>query len=129
MMNGIVLVCGSRGVFVNYKAVVKDFLTARMPYIFEIIEGCCSDSADQYAEEWAEQNHIPIKHFPANSGNYLKRNIEMVEACEVVVAFWDGYSYGTAHTIATAKLHNKPTQVILLRSESLKGKGKEKVIE
>ena len=77
-----------------------------------IIEGCCPDSADQYAEEWSKEYGIEIMHYPSTPGNFLKRNIEMVNECDEVVAFWDGFSYGTAHTIAQAVLNNKPVKVV-----------------
>ena len=78
----------------------------------EIIEGCCPDSADEYAENWVIKRGLKIHHFPSHSGNYLKRNIEMVDLADEVIAFWDGFSYGTCHTIATAVLKNKPVKII-----------------
>jgi hypothetical protein len=123
MMNSVFLVCGSRGKFQNYRELVRAMLDRYKITIFKIIEGCCPDSADQFAEEWAKENNITIKHFPANTGNYLKRNIEMVHACDIVLAFWDGFSYGTAHTIATAKLNRKEIFIIPLQApENLNGK-------
>ena len=77
-----------------------------------IIEGCCPDSADVYAEEWANKNNIEIQHHPSTSGNYLSRNVEMVKKATLVIAFWDGYSYGTAHTIANAVKRNIPVEII-----------------
>ena len=79
---------------------------------FEIVEGCCPDSADEYAENWAKYYEIKVHHFPSTSGNYLKRNIEMVEFADEVIAFWDNFSYGTCHTIATAVRLNKPVRII-----------------
>lgn len=76
-----------------------------------IIEGCCPDSADVWAEEWAKDNNIPIQHHPSHAGNYLKRNIEMVEKASLVIAFWDGYSYGTAHAISQAVMRKVPVVI------------------
>jgi hypothetical protein len=105
------LICGTRKK--DYKEVVFEKLTRR--YYDEramkskgsnwkpvIIEGCCPDSADEYAEEWAKENGCEIMHHPSTSGNYLKRNVEMIGKADLVIAFWDGFSYGTAHTIAFA---------------------------
>jgi hypothetical protein len=36
----------------------------------------------------------------------------MVEDCDEVLCFWDGFSYGTAHTVAQAVLHGKPVKII-----------------
>jgi len=82
---------------------------------FEIVEGCCPDSADTYAEKWAIENAIKVNHFPSKTGNYLKRNVEMVKLADTIIAFWDGWSYGTAHTIATAISLGKKVEVMLLK--------------
>ena len=68
----------------------------------QILEGCCPHSADQYAEEWAKENNIDDQHYPPEEGNYLKRNLEMLDDCTEVIAFFDGYSYGTSFVIANA---------------------------
>jgi len=121
-------VCGTRGTFDNYKEIVKKELSevfwnrkgvslASSDFKVQIIEGCCKMSADEYAEEWVNENkeYSEIKHFPSTSGNYLKRNIEMVRELnkyDLVLAFWNGYSYGTAHTIAWATKRGIPVKVI-----------------
>ncbi len=94
------------------RALVKDWKPSL------IIEGCCPNSADVHAEVWAKENEVEIKHFPSHSGNYLKRNIEMVDELsdkDLVIAFWDGFSYGTAHTIALATMKNIPVVVFNLK--------------
>ena len=105
------LVCGTRKK--GYEKIVYRELSA---YNFkgsaEIIEGCCPDSADEYAEKWAKETGIKVHHFPGNPGNYLKRNIEMVEMADAVLAFWDDFSYGTAHSIAHAVKKGIPVKVI-----------------
>jgi hypothetical protein len=68
-----------------------------------ILEGECPNSADIYAREWAEKKGIDVKPFPAKTGGHLRRNVKMInENPSDVFAFWNGYSYGTAHTIARA---------------------------
>jgi hypothetical protein len=115
------LVCGTRGK--GFKPeLIKERLNSRHSCDYSlnpsgsemewvIIEGCCPDSPDVIAEEWAREHNVEVKHYPANSGNYLKRNIEMVDDCTMVFAFWDGFSYGTAHTIATAVMKKKPVAI------------------
>ena len=124
-----ILVCGTRGTFDNYKEIVKKKLSdlywnergmsaQGSDFKFIIIEGCCEMSADVYAEEWVKENNQEIKHFPSTSGNYLKRNIEMVKELEkgdYVLAFWNGFSYGTAHTIATAVKRGISVLIVNLR--------------
>ena len=129
------LVCGTRvqnKVYSNaYKEIVfkeldemlrmERYMKRNIPD--SIIEGCCPDSADQYAEDWATINGIKIQHHPSTSGNYLRRNIEMVKKASLVIAFWDGFSYGTAHTIATAIMYNKPVIVTFLDMKKVKVNG------
>jgi len=127
------LICGTQIKNKSYKRVVFKILDKQVwneRFIYKdwkpesIIEGCCQDSADSYAEEWAIKEGINIQHFPSTSGNYLKRNIEMVRKLtrnDLVIAFWDGFSYGTAHTIANATARKIPVMVIFLKDfENLK---------
>lgn len=112
------LICGSRKK--NYKELVfkeldKLLSDTILPGKIEIIEGCCPNSADVYAEEWAKKNDISIHHHPAVQGGYLKRNIEMVNKSDLVIAFWDGFSYGTSHTISHAVLNNKKIIIIPIK--------------
>jgi hypothetical protein len=96
------LVCGTRNkIYKEHVFGVLEILTQKQkPDV--IIEGCCPNSADAYAEEWANKNNVPLDHYPSTEGNYLKRNLEMIEKCDGVIAFWDGYSYGTCFVIAHA---------------------------
>lgn len=115
------LVCGSRNK--SYKELVfkeLDIILASHREFYGadwkpecIIEGCCPDSADVYSEEWAEKNEITLECHPASKGNYLKRNIKMIQSNpSEVIAFWNGFSYGTAHTIAQAILNSKSVTLI-----------------
>lgn len=100
------LICGSRGFEVKHEDISN--VLAKFDWTtLEIIEGCCKNSADEVAENWASENKIEVYHYPAKAGSHLKRNIQMVDRCDAVLAFWDGYSYGTAHTIAQAILKGK----------------------
>ena len=126
------LVCGTRKwgyadlVFDGLNKIVSD-KQAFMPQGVEefkpdsIIEGCCPDSADEYAEQWAINNGILLSHHPSISGNYLKRNIEMVKKADFVIAFWDGRSYGTAQTIAQATMRRIPIKVIFINARKQVG--------
>jgi len=124
-----VLVCGSRkslkaryavvvsNILAELRYHIKDYLPNSaypdiIPLSIDFIHGDCKNSADEFADEWCALNNVPVKSYPSTKGNYLKRNIEMVKACDIVLAFWDGFSYGTAHTIAQAVLHKKDIIVI-----------------
>lgn len=84
--------------------------------VVEIISGGAK-GADIFAECYAKDNNIPFKLFKPKwnqYGNYagLKRNIEMVLEGDKVLAFWDGKSKGTKHTIKKAILHDKLLKII-----------------
>lgn len=104
------LVCGTQMKF-DYSKQVKDELdklfskltpSVRQEYPLHLIHGGCPDSADVYAQAWAASKNIPITRYSSNAGHYLKRNIEMVKDADYVLAFYDGFSYGTAHTVINA---------------------------
>ena len=42
----------------------------------------------------------------------FRRNQQIVDACDMVLAFWDGKSRGTADTILKARIAKKPTFII-----------------
>jgi hypothetical protein len=123
------LVCGSR-MKTHYKDVVFKELDSCIEIFKDkekgkpevIITGACPNSADEYAEEWAKNNGVRIMSFPSTAGNYLMRNIEMINTLNanngVVFAFWDQYSHGTCHTIAHAMRKKIPVIIIDIKEET-----------
>ena len=72
---------------------------------------------DTWAAEAAKARGLEVQIFPAMWGAYGKRagfmrNKQIVEAADGVVAFWDGQSKGTQHTISLAKEAGKPVRII-----------------
>jgi len=73
----------------------------------EIVSGT-ANGADKLGEKYANDNGFSIKQFPADwkkfgkSAGY-KRNAEMAEYGDALIAFWDGKSRGTKHMIDLAK--------------------------
>lgn len=59
---------------------------------------------DTFAEDWARAHSFQAIVFRADwhihgkSAGY-KRNVDIVNKADIVVAFWDGQSRGTAHSI------------------------------
>ncbi len=118
------LVTGSRKKYsTRYKSKVFDILTRTLVAHRKqlgkswkpecILHGNCSNSADEYADMWAKFYGIKVERHPASKGNYLKRNINMVKSdISEVFAFWDGFSYGTAHTISHSILQGLPVTII-----------------
>jgi hypothetical protein len=101
-------IVGSRN-FTNF-----EFLKQILQYhpCTQIISGGAK-GADTLAKQYAAENGIPIKEFLPNWDKYGKsagyrRNKQIVEACDELVAFWDGESKGTAHSIGIAEESGKP---------------------
>lgn len=91
-------------------------------YWFEfkaIISGGAS-GADSLAERYAIEHDIPFKKFVPNwrpGGVYdrsagFKRNKLIIDASDEIIAFWDGISKGTKHSIDLAAEVGKPCYII-----------------
>lgn len=110
----IAAIIGSRGFndYALFTKKLKDF------EITEVISGGAK-GADSLAEAWCIQNEIPITIILANWNKYGKaagfvRNKEIVEKSQVVIAFWDGFSKGTEHSINIARAMKKVVHIILV---------------
>lgn len=72
--------------------------------------------ADTLAEKYARENGIELIVYPANWALYgksagFRRNESIVAHADAVIAFWDGSSRGTLHTIELAKRAGVPVFV------------------
>jgi len=101
-------VVGSRD-FVDYK-----YLCEMLDWfeIKQIISGG-DKGANRLAKRYAEENTLDYKEFPAEWDRYGKsagyrRNVQIVESADEVVAFWNKTSRGTGHSIQIAKELGKP---------------------
>jgi hypothetical protein len=75
--------------------------------------------ADSLGERWAKENNIPTQIFYPDWNKYgksagFKRNVEIVDNCDAVVAFQINESKGTQHTINIATDKGKKIKVIKL---------------
>ena len=73
----------------------------------QIVSGCAK-GADLLGEDYAKVRHLSMVRFPADWNKHGKaagpiRNVQMAEFADVLIAFHDGNSKGTAHMIRTAK--------------------------
>ncbi len=74
--------------------------------VSKVISGTAR-GADQFGENWALRQGIPVDRYPADwdkhgkSAGY-KRNEKMATMAEALVAVWDGESRGTTHMINIA---------------------------
>ena len=84
----------------------------------EIISGGAK-GIDSCAKEYAQKNNIPLTEFLPDYHKYsraapLKRNIEIIDYADEVVAFWDGKSKGTKFVIKNCKMRNKKISVYII---------------
>jgi len=108
-----IAVVGSRK-FSNYN-LLKDTLEQE-PLISVIVSGGAK-GADQLSERYALEKQIPTQIFRPDWDQYGKqagfiRNKKIVEACDKLIAFWDGNSKGTSHSIYLARQFGKKVKVI-----------------
>ena len=73
--------------------------------------------ADSLGERWAIYWKIPIERYLPDWNKYGRaagfiRNQDIVDACDMVLAFWDGKSRGTQDTIAKAQKAKKSTFIV-----------------
>jgi predicted Rossmann fold nucleotide-binding protein DprA/Smf involved in DNA uptake len=89
-------------------------LETLQPLISEVISGGAA-GADTLGERWAEARGIPVRVFhPAqrNKNAFHHRNRLIVEACDALIAFWNGHSTGTRYTIDYARQLNRPVTIV-----------------
>lgn len=83
--------------------------------ITEVISGCAK-GADTHGEAFAATIGVPVVKFPADCNKHgksagIKRNIQMAEYADALIAIWDGDSRGTANMIQLAKNKGIPVFV------------------
>lgn len=120
-----VIVAGSRD-FCDYELLESklDKLLARYdPQDLTIV---CGEArgADSLGKRYAEEHGISVKSFPAEWERYgksagYKRNVQMAENADALVAFWDGKSRGTRHMIDIAIDHGLQVRIIRYKTELL----------
>lgn len=89
--------------------------------VSEIVSGG-AEGVDRMAEQVAEILGIPVRVFPPDYPRYgrqapLIRNEQIVDYADEVLAFWNGESRGTGHTIALCLKKNRPVRVITIPLE------------
>ena len=110
------LICGSRNfedfglLAMKLSAIVSQVKT---PVV--VVSGC-SRGADHMGEQWAKARGYEVEQYPADwsqgkSAGY-RRNQKMINTATHVVAFWDGVSKGTEHTINLAKSAGLPLRIV-----------------
>jgi len=111
-----VIIAGGRN-FNNYPELseVCDQIIAEEPEV-EIVSGTAK-GADELGEQYADKNGLAVKQFPAKWDRYgksagPKRNGEMVDYADTLIAFWDGKSKGTENLIGLAEAADLKVKVV-----------------
>jgi hypothetical protein len=105
-----VAIIGGRN-FDDYERLSQVITNLHVP-VKSIVSGGAK-GADRFAERYAEEKNIPITVFLPDWEKHGKaagmvRNVQIVENADFLVAFWDGESLGTKHSIDLAKRKKIP---------------------
>lgn len=118
-----VAVIGSRNVFGEDYKIIEKYIPKNAS---EIVSGGAR-GVDEMARRYAKQNNLLYKEFTppyelAMNKKYapLYRNKEIIDYADIVLAFWDGYSKGTAFSIEYSIKVGKPINVYILYLERKK---------
>ena len=108
-----IAVVGSRGLKVN------DLGRYLPSGVTEIVSGGAR-GIDTCAREYAEKNRIKLTEFLPQYEKYgrsapLKRNLQIIDYADLVLAFWDGKSKGTKYVIEQCKKQNKEIKIFFAK--------------
>lgn len=81
----------------------------------EIVSGGAK-GVDMCARTYAQRNGLILTEFLPEYNKFgraapLRRNLQIIDYADVVIAIWDGKSKGTAYVIEQCKKQNKPIKV------------------
>lgn len=101
-----------------YAWMIDTYLTQIDVDIDEIVSGGAK-GPDSWSQQWADDCYVPFILFSADWENLgksagFKRNAQIVEYCDELIAFWDGKSRGTKHSIDLARKARKLREVIIV---------------
>lgn len=106
MDNFKVIIAGSRG-FSNYKLLREEcnkFLREKRKTDNIIIVSGGAQGADSLGEKYSQDEGFDLEVYPAQWKKFgrsagFRRNEQMAEVADALIAFWDGKSHGTKHMI------------------------------
>jgi hypothetical protein len=119
MDNFKVIIAGSRG-FSNYKLLREQcnkYLREKRKTCNIIIVSGNARGADSLGEKYAKDEGFDLEIYQAQWKKLgkqagFRRNEQMAEVADALIAFWDGESHGTKHMIDIMTNKGLPTKVI-----------------
>lgn len=98
-----VIIAGSRSIL-DYKTVTQAIDASGFEDEIEQVVSGKAEGVDRLGQLWAFDNNIEVVSFPAYWKQYgksagIRRNIEMGNYADALIAVWDGQSRGTKHMI------------------------------
>ena len=111
-----VAIVGSRG-FGDSRLLASTMCTVLEHYtVTEVVSGGAR-GADTLGEQWAKAHGIPTRVFLPDWNRFgrsagFRRNRDIIDNCDLCVAFWDGQSRGTKSSIDLAKQAGKRVLVV-----------------
>ena len=114
-----VIIAGSRG-FSNYKLLKEtcnNTLREKKKTHNVIIISGHAKGADTLGEKYANDEGFDLEIFPADWKKFgksagFRRNEQMAEFADGLIAFWDGESHGTKHMIDIATEKGIKTKIV-----------------
>lgn len=103
-----IIVCGGRD-FDDYGYLEKCLNGVIAEVGCDVVIVCGkAKGADTLGERYGKSHDLPIDCYPADWERYgksagFRRNLVMLDNADMVVAFWDGKSKGTQHTITVGR--------------------------
>jgi hypothetical protein len=119
MDNFKVIIAGSRG-FSNYKLLREQcnkFLREKRKTSNIIVVSGHARGADTLGEKYAQDEGFTLEIYPAQwkkfgKGAGYRRNEQMAEVADALIAFWNGSSKGTKHMIDIMNEKNLLVRVV-----------------
>lgn len=119
MENFKVIIAGSRG-FSNYRLLKEQcnkYLREKRKTCNIVVVSGHARGADTLGEKYAKEEGFDLEIYPAQWDKYgksagFRRNEQMGNIADALIAFWDGKSHGTKHMIDIMNEKNLQVKVV-----------------
>lgn len=116
-----VIIAGSRSI--NDEKLIEMEMENIINYKHEIVCGMAK-GVDLISRKIAIKHGLIVHEFPADWDSYgksagYKRNVQMADFADALLAFWDGESRGTQHMINIAKEKKLKIRIVYIKKEEV----------